>query len=79
MRSNIPRAVPLNKEEDILKSAGFKEEDIVRLYEQFVQHCYPSQFMSCSSFKIFTKKIEWKTEETKYLSIFRVFNYMTTQ
>nr|XP_027199567.1 uncharacterized protein LOC113793704 [Dermatophagoides pteronyssinus] len=44
----------------LLKQMNYNETDILRLYSDFIQHCYPSEFMTSLSLKNFL--IKWQYE-----------------
>ncbi|KAH7643845.1 hypothetical protein HUG17_6207 [Dermatophagoides farinae] len=44
----------------LLQQMNYNETDILRLYSDFLQHCYPSEFMTSLSLKNFLKK--WQYE-----------------
>lgn len=46
-----PRDQPRSHQEEMLKSCHFERGDILRLYSDYIQHCYPSQNMNFVSFK----------------------------
>lgn len=74
----VPHETPRNKEEEMLKSAIFTEKDISKLYSDFIQHCFPSHFMSYPSFVDYMSKIGWSSTDIRLHSIFRAFNYRST-
>ena len=74
----VPHEPPRNKEEEMLKSAIFTEKDINKLYSDFIQHCFPSHFMSYPSFVDYMSKIGWNSTDIRLHSIFRAFNYRST-
>ncbi|RWS07206.1 Calcineurin-like protein phosphoesterase [Dinothrombium tinctorium] len=74
----LPRNPPRTKEEEMLKSAVFLEKDILKLYSDFLQHCFPSQYMSYASFIDFMARIGWHPTDIRLHPIFRAFNYKAT-
>ena len=63
----------IRKEQIILKSAVFIEKDILRLFESYCHHCYPSQFMSFCSFKLFVRHVDIRVPES-LLKTFQAFD-----
>ncbi|OTF78271.1 hypothetical protein BLA29_009643, partial [Euroglyphus maynei] len=43
---------------NLLQQMNYNQTDILRLYSDFIQHCYPSEFMTSLSLKTFL--IKWK-------------------
>lgn len=74
----VPHEPPRNKEEEMLKSAIFTDRDINKLYSDFIQHCYPSHYMSYPSFVDYMNKIGWNPADIRLHPIFRAFNYKGT-
>lgn len=68
----------LSSEELLLKSALFKEKDIIVLLNDYIRHCIPSQFMSIYSFSQYIKKIGWNINDQQTANLFRAFNYNFT-
>ena len=48
-------------QEEMLKSCHFERGDILRLYSDYVQHCFPSQNMNFVSFKDYLIKIGYES------------------
>ena len=71
------RDVPRNAEEVMLKVAGITENDIQRLYLDFLDHLYPALHMTIWSFKqyMITRKFnhDYRYDQTDRL--FQAFNY----
>lgn len=76
------------KEKELLLSAKFTFEEVQKLYNEFAIQCFPSQYMTYASFKIFMNKIGWvNEEEILYKMVFRsytsaiekpkIFHYLT--
>lgn len=54
------RDPPRNPQEELLNSCHFERSDILRLYSDYVQHCYPSQNMNYNSFKEYLQKLGYE-------------------
>lgn len=55
-----PRDQPRTYQEEMLKSCHFERGDILRLYSDYVQHCYPSQNMNFVSFRDYMIKLGYE-------------------
>lgn len=55
-----PRDQPKTHQEEMLKSCHFERSDILRLYSDYVQHCFPSQNMNFTSFKDYLLKLGYE-------------------
>lgn len=55
-----PSERPRTYQEEMLKSCHFERADILRLYSDYVQHCYPSQNMNYVSFKDYLFKLGYE-------------------
>lgn len=55
-----PRDQPRTFQEEMLKSCHFERADILRLYSDYVQHCFPSQNMNYTSFKDYLLKLGYE-------------------
>ncbi|RWS27556.1 Calcineurin-like protein phosphoesterase [Leptotrombidium deliense] len=71
----VPREPLKCKEEEVMKSANFGEKEITKVYADFIQHCWPSQYMSYASFTEYMSKFGWSVTDIHLHSIFRSFNY----
>lgn len=61
-----PRESPRNYQEEMLKSCHFERGDILRLYSDYVQHCFPSQNMNYVSFRDYLQKLGYEqTSQTR--------------
>ena len=58
-----PREQPRTYQEEMLKSCHFERNDILRLYSDYVQHCYPSQNMNFVSFCDYLKRLGYESAE----------------
>jgi len=74
----VPRDPPRNIEETMLKSINITEKDVERLFEDYVDHCFPSFYMTLNSFKSYMDKYGFETNDNKLILLFRSFNYMRT-
>ena len=57
--------------EEFVKSAGYLEAECLKLYSDFLQHCYPSQYMNNHSFTKYAMKLGFDQDEADKL--FRSF------
>lgn len=58
-----PREQARSSQEEMLKSCRFERGDILRLYSDYVQHCYPSQNMNYVSFKAYLIKLGYEQKD----------------
>uniref|UniRef100_A0A6G1S6C2 Serine/threonine-protein phosphatase n=1 Tax=Aceria tosichella TaxID=561515 RepID=A0A6G1S6C2_9ACAR len=59
-----PREPPRTYQEEMLKSCHFERGDILRLYSDYVQHCFPSQNMNYVSFCDYLLKLGYDPAES---------------
>lgn len=59
-----PRDTPRTYQEEMLKSCHFERGDILRLYSDYVQHCYPSQNMNYVTFKDYMLKLGYEPQRS---------------
>ncbi|RWS00809.1 Calcineurin-like protein phosphoesterase, partial [Dinothrombium tinctorium] len=71
----LPRDAPKTFQDELLKSAQFTEKDMTKVYGEFVQHVYPSQYMAFASFSDYMKRIGWTNNEPDLQSVFRAFAF----
>lgn len=57
-----PRDQPKTHQEEMLKSCHFERGDILRLYSDYVQHCFPSQNMNYVSFCDYLKRLGYEQQ-----------------
>ncbi|KPM08795.1 Calcineurin-like protein phosphoesterase [Sarcoptes scabiei] len=74
----VPRDPPRNLEEDMLKSLRITEKDVERVYEDFLEHCFPSFSLTIVSFKSYMKKHGFEKNDVRLEKFFRAFNYHKT-
>lgn len=74
----VPRDPPRNLEEDMLKTIRITEKDVQRLYEDFLNHCFPSFYLTIESFKCYMKKRGFETRDVRLERFFHAFNYHKT-
>ncbi|KPM03694.1 hypothetical protein QR98_0021280 [Sarcoptes scabiei] len=55
------------KHKALLLSAKFNLDEIHKLFNEFVVQCFPSQFMTFCSFKIFLNKLGWSNDDDALL------------
>lgn len=60
---------------DMLHKALIRKKEIITIYIEFTQHCYPSLDMSFTSFCEYMIKINYILQEQLLKGIFRAFNY----
>lgn len=63
-----PRDQPRSHQEEMLKSCHFERGDILRLYSDYVQHCFPSQNMNYVSFKDYMIRLGYEQKTQNLLS-----------
>lgn len=61
-------------EGELLYASGYKEADIVKLYSDYIQHTYPSEFMTLHSFKTFLSKWELSVSSNYLPYVFKSFS-----
>ena len=71
----VPRDPPRNLEEAMLKSASVTEQDVERLYADFVDHCFPAFAMTVWSFKEYMLKYGFENNDQRLVRFFHAFNY----
>ncbi|XP_074596477.1 uncharacterized protein LOC141851628 [Brevipalpus obovatus] len=71
----MPRDSPKTFQDEMLKSANFQEKDIQRLYSEFIQHCYPSQYMVFPSFVDYMSRIGWPANDPDLENVYRAFSF----
>ncbi|RWS01200.1 Calcineurin-like protein phosphoesterase [Dinothrombium tinctorium] len=74
----LPQEPCRNKEQEMVKSSAFKQKEALKIYSDFVQHCYPSNFMSYVSFVDYMTKLGWTSTDIRLYPTFRAFNYKAT-
>ncbi|KAI1296758.1 Serine/threonine-protein phosphatase PP1 isozyme 9 [Halotydeus destructor] len=47
----------------LVKAAGYSESDVNRIYSEFVQHCWPSQYMNLTSFDSYMTDIGFYSDD----------------
>lgn len=62
-----------SKERELLFSSRYTDTDILKLFNEFVVQCFPSQFMQFHAFRIFMAKLGWHEEESLIKAIFSAF------
>ena len=70
----VPRDPPENIEEDMLKSLHITQIDVERLYEDFVEHCFPSFYQTLTSFCCYMSKYKFEYDEARLIKLFAAFN-----
>ncbi|KAH9417130.1 uncharacterized protein LOC113789988 [Dermatophagoides pteronyssinus] len=67
---------PKNIEESWLKSVKITENDVERLYYEFLEHCYPSYYMTSDSFRQCLFRLGLDLPDLNMDRLFIAFNYM---
>ena len=70
----VPREPPRNLEEGILRSIKISEKDVERLYIDYLDHVFPSSYLSVDSFKHYMKSYGFETDEKRLERYFKSFN-----
>ncbi|KAF7488152.1 Serine/threonine-protein phosphatase PP-X -like protein 2 [Sarcoptes scabiei] len=61
-------------EKKLLQASHIKPEHIAEIYENFVEHCYPSFYMSYESFKFYLIKYGFGHHDERLPFLFRAFS-----
>ncbi len=64
------RSGEYSRERALLFSARYSEEEVLKLFNEFVVQCFPSQYMSFASFRAFMAKLGWHEEDSLLKAIF---------
>lgn len=72
--SLIPRDPPRNIEEAMLKALSISEKEIDSVFMDFIEHCFPSFFMTFTSFTDYMSKIKIGSMKVD-VKLFNAFNY----
>lgn len=74
-----PKDPPRTYQEEMVKSGGFTESDIFKLFGDYAQHTFPSQYMSVQAFDNYLSRIglvESNSSQDRNLSgLFRAFAF----
>ena len=65
-------------ERKLLQDAKYTKQVAIKLYNEFVVHCFPSRWMNFSSFKSFMCKLNWSQDDNYLRRIFKTLNYKRT-
>ena len=66
---------PKNEEQQMISEAGIGETELDKLYDDYIEHCFPSLTMSFDSFKTYTSKyLDYDHNDTRYPLLFNAFN-----
>nr|XP_027201910.1 uncharacterized protein LOC113795879 isoform X1 [Dermatophagoides pteronyssinus] len=71
----LPRDTARNLEESILKSAHLTDKDVERLYQDFIEHCFPSTYQTFESFRCYMSKYGFDRNDCRLNSLFNAFNF----
>src|SRR5699024_9852812 len=61
-------------EQELLKSYHIRWEHILEIYENFLEHCYPSCYMSFESFKYYLIKYGFDRNDSRFRYLFNAFS-----
>ena len=64
----------LSAQGEILRNCGITDQDILLIYGDFLQHCFPSEFMTLKSFKSYLSKAKLKLS-SNHDAAFRAFAF----
>ncbi|RWS19481.1 Calcineurin-like protein phosphoesterase, partial [Leptotrombidium deliense] len=76
---HCPREPPRTHQELMVKSAGIGEREILKIYLEFVEHCFPCLYMTPYSFTNFMLKLGCNKEDFKTGNMFRAFKFTETE
>lgn len=62
-------------EESLVKSMKITENDVERVYLDFLDHCYPSIYMTVDSFKQYIIRHGFEMQDSRLKRLFNAFNY----
>lgn len=68
----------LSREKKLLVEAKYNKGVLLKLFNEFVTHCFPSRYMTFNSFKVFLNKANWHAEDVIFQMIFKALNYRNT-
>ena len=73
----VPKGQPKSAEELLIKGTGIGESEVEKLYDDYIEHCFPSLSMSFDSFKGYlTKYLEdYDRNDARFPLLFNAFNY----
>ncbi|RWS18557.1 Calcineurin-like protein phosphoesterase, partial [Leptotrombidium deliense] len=74
---HCPREPPRTHQELMVKSAGIGEQEILKVYLEFVEHCFPCLYMTPYSFTNLMLKLGWN-KDFKTGNMFRAFKFTET-
>lgn len=61
-------------EQKLLRASHIKPEHIVEIYDSYIEHCYPSFYMSYESFKYFLSKYGYNVKDRIIPFLFNAFS-----
>ncbi|XP_054167537.1 uncharacterized protein LOC128964591 [Oppia nitens] len=73
----VPKDQPRNVEQALVKGAGIGNKEAQVIYEDFIQHCFPSLSMSFDSFKDYMIKYleDYTADDDRFPLLYNAFNY----
>ena len=75
----VPRDPPRNLEEELLRSTNYTEKDVECIYGDFLEHCFPSFYMTLTSFNDYITKYGFFSRDTNRIrQLLTAFNYSNT-
>lgn len=70
------RDTPTNREEEMLRDSKVNEKDMERIYDDYIEHCYPCFYMTVTSFKCYMLKHGIEHDQSKLDNYFNAFRFM---
>lgn len=66
-----------SEHKELLQFCGYTEADVLLIYGDYLQHCFPSEFMTFALFESYLTKVDLTlaSEQTQLRSVFRAFAY----
>lgn len=75
----LPKGKAKNEEQMMISEAGIGEPELDKLYDDYIEHCFPSVTMSFFSFKDYLSKyMDCDKNDAKFLFLFKAFNSKET-
>lgn len=71
----VPRDPPRNYQEELLKALKITQNDIERLYNDYLEHCFPSFYQTFESFRCYMTKHGFEIKQASFQKLFKAFNY----
>lgn len=61
------------KEKEIIEALGIESSHFAEIYNDFVEHCFPSFFMTIESFRHYMSKYGYQSKDTRLIKMFNAF------